>query len=125
MDVDHFLAAMRGTRTDEERRRYERMAGGDATATLSGSSHGPVSAKVLDISLGGAAFSCGWLCEVGSVIMVRLPDGGTEVASRVVFAGNNRVAVAFRQDPETLGHVTRALERIAAQARSSSRGLAA
>ena len=57
-EVDQFLAALR----DEtgSRRRYERIPGDGATATLHAGGREPVSAVVLDISRGGIALVCDW-----------------------------------------------------------------
>jgi hypothetical protein len=119
-EVDHFVTAMRETQNSEDRRKYERIPGGDATADLRCPSYGTVSAKIIDISLGGAALSCGWPSQAGAEIMLRLPTGGPEVPSRVVNARNNVLAVAFRQDRETLGHVDRAVQWIKSQATNSA-----
>jgi methyl-accepting chemotaxis protein len=124
-DVDHFVAAMGRTQNSENRRKYERVPGSDVTVTLRCDAYGIISTKIIDISLGGAAFSCGWPCHAGTEIMVGLPNGGPEVFSRVVTVRDNKLAVAFRQDPETLGHVEQAIHWITTRAENSGRPLAA
>jgi methyl-accepting chemotaxis protein len=124
-EVDHFVTAMRRTQSNEDRRKYERIAGGNATVGLRSAASGTSSATILDISLGGAALSCNWPCERGDEVMIRLPGGGPEISSRVVNIRENVMAVAFRLDPETLGHVSRTLDWIAANNSKSTRRLAA
>ena len=86
-EVDHFLTAMRMSQETDNRRRYERIAGGDAVVNLRCPAHGPLRRRVFDISLGGAALVCDWRCEVGTEIMITLAGGGPEISSRVVSSG--------------------------------------
>ncbi len=122
-EVDHFMSAMRQNQGSDERRKYERMPGGDAVADLRSDAHGAASCRIIDISLGGAALLCDWPCEAGTEIMLRLPGGGAEAPARAVGARGDKLGVSFRQDPATLSEVGKAVEWITA--RNAARPLAA
>jgi methyl-accepting chemotaxis protein len=115
-DVDHFVNAVRTSQQGGKRRKYERIPGRDTAARLWTAKLGPGSAVIIDISLGGAALACDWACEPGTEILVDLPGVGTPVSSRVINARGSVLAVAFRQDPETLTRVGQAIDRINAKA---------
>jgi len=107
-DVDHFLTAMQTSEQSGDRGKYERIDGAGRQAELRAGAFGVAAAPIIDISLGGAALGCGWPCEIGDEIHVRLPGTLAEVAARVVGQGGDLIAVAFRQDAATLaavGHV--------------------
>lgn len=114
-EVDHFMAAMRQSQASDDRRKYERMLGGDAVADLRSDAHGVASCRIIDISLGGAALQCEWPCQTGTEIMVRLPGGGAEVPSRAVSIRDKKLGISFRQDPATLGEVGKAIDWITAR----------
>ncbi|TPG53113.1 HAMP domain-containing protein [Roseomonas nepalensis] len=110
-EVDHFLAAVGAFRSSEERRRYERIPGGEAPVQIRGATHG--TAALRDISLGGAALVGGWPCDAGAELLVGLPGGGDDlVSARVVSSRQGLLAVAFRQDAATLERVGRAMETL-------------
>ena len=111
-EIDHFVTSMRRT---EERRQYERIPGDGIPVSLRSEAYGTATVKLIDFSSGGAALSCGWPCQPGTEIMLRLPDGGSEVSSRVVELRTGVVAVAFRQDPDTLDQLDRAARWITAR----------
>jgi methyl-accepting chemotaxis protein len=124
-EIDHFVAAMRVSAESKDGRMYERVPGGNAVVTLRCDTHGNASAKLINISSGGAALACDWLCQAGTEIMLRLPGDGPEVSSRVVDVRAGVLVVAFRQDPETLGHLDQAVSRIAAQTANQGQALVA
>ena len=124
-EVDHFMQAMRTSQESEQRRKYERIEGAGTQVDLRRAEHGTASKKIIDISLGGAALACDWPCEAGTEIMLCLPGGGPEVSSRVVSVRGNVLAVAFRQDPQTLAHVAQAIDWITAKFPNAGRDLAA
>lgn len=111
-EVDHFVTAMRASQNTDDRRRYERVSGAGATVNLSSDGYGEVVAKIIDISLGGAALSCDWACPVGTEIVIELPGRGSEVSSRVVSVRGGVLAVAFRQDPAALGSIGQTIDWI-------------
>jgi methyl-accepting chemotaxis protein len=115
-EVDHFVTAMRTSQQGGKRRKYERIPGHDTAVRLWTAKLGPASASIIDISLGGAALACDWPCEPGTEILVDLPGVGVPVSSRVINARGDVLAVAFRQDPETLTRVGQAIDRINAKA---------
>ncbi|TPG58082.1 HAMP domain-containing protein [Roseomonas nepalensis] len=112
-EVDHFLAAMRNGERSGERRRYERVPGRDARARLRCEVHGAAEGRIVDISFGGAAIECAWPCDVGAEILVGLPGGGEPVPARAVGGRDGVLALSFRQDPEALAGIGRALDAIA------------
>ena len=107
--IDHFVTAMRVSEESGDRRMHECVPGGKVLVDLSSEEHGNGSAKLINISAGGAALSCDWVCQPGMEIMLRLPGGGSEVSSRVVDVRAGVLAVAFRQDPKTLGLLDQAV----------------
>ena len=113
-EVGHFMLAIRGDQPNDNRRQYERIAGGGMKVGLSCAAHGTVSATVKDISLGGAALFCDWRCAAGTEIKLRFPVGEFEVSSRVVDTRDGQLGVAFRQDPQTLVHIAQAIDQIEA-----------
>ncbi|WP_428484991.1 methyl-accepting chemotaxis protein [Rhodopila sp.] len=98
-EVDHFSTAMNASQQSGERRNYERISGRGAKAHLRTATNDPAAATVINISLGGIAVGCDWLCDDGTEILLRLPGGGAEVSSRVVGVRDHVMALAFRQDP--------------------------
>ena len=117
-DVDYFLSAMRTALSSADRRQYERIPGAGAEVRLRAKSHLPETVLLHDISLGGAAMRTEIALDSGEEVIILLPGPQTrEASARVVSARDGRLAVAFRQDPET----RRAAE--AAMAWSSSKGI--
>jgi methyl-accepting chemotaxis protein len=110
VEVNDFLSAMKRGDT-EERRAYERMPGGGATATLALRGGSEVQAVVKDISRGGVALTSETTAASGAEAQVGLP-GGASVAGRIVRCENGLVTVAFRQDAASLATLDRALDMI-------------
>ncbi|MCR0984250.1 methyl-accepting chemotaxis protein [Roseomonas populi] len=113
-EVDHFLAAMRSSERNGERRRYERISGRDLPVRLRCATHGTFETVLRDISLGGAALPCNWPCEVGAEVLLDLPGAEGPAHARVVSTREGLLAIAFRQDPGTMQRVSRILDRLGA-----------
>jgi methyl-accepting chemotaxis protein len=113
-EVDQFLSALRDETGD--RRRYERIPGNGATATLAGSKHASITVTVQDISRGGAALACDWEMEAGTEVTVDLPGAGAPVSARVVRTNGREIIIVFRQNPDTLSHVDEAIAALTRQA---------
>jgi methyl-accepting chemotaxis protein len=107
-EVDQFLAAMRGGET--ERRLYERLPGGDTPAELRPRGGAPVAAGLQDVARGGGAFRCATPLQPGTELEVVL-DGAAPVGARVARCDAGIVAVAFRQDAESLARIDALLAR--------------
>ena len=109
---------MRTALSSADRRQYERIPGAGAEVRLRAKSHLPETVLLHDISLGGAAMRTEIALDSGEEVIILLPGPQTrEASARVVSARDGRLAVAFRQDPET----RRAAE--AAMAWISSKGI--
>jgi methyl-accepting chemotaxis protein len=109
-EVNDFLNAMKRSESDD-RRTYERMPGGGATAQLTVAGHAEVQAIVHDISRGGVALMCSRTAPSGTNVKVVLPTGGS-VAGRVVRSEGGLVMIAFRQDETSTILVDRTLDMI-------------
>jgi methyl-accepting chemotaxis protein len=112
-EVDHFVNATRAMQKSDDRRRYERISGAGSEVEICSSEGSVVLAKAIDISLGGAALSCATNYPVGTELMLRLPGSEHKISSRVVSVREGVLAVTFRQDPDTLGHVNQSLDWVA------------
>jgi methyl-accepting chemotaxis protein len=110
-EVDHFLKAM--TQDKADRRRYERIPGQNAPATLVGGPARRIPAVIDNLSRCGVALRCAFTAETGVEVQVALPGPGGPVAGRVVRCGADLVAIAFRQDEATLSRVDAAMDAIA------------
>ena len=84
-----------------------------------------MSATIVDISLGGAAFECDWPSAAGAELLVELPGRGGQTTARVVRSGDHMLCVTFRQDASTLNGVQRALAIINGDAGQAGRDRAA
>jgi hypothetical protein len=107
VEVTDFLTAM-SSGNEAERRLYERVPGGTARATLHIGGTLVAEASIGDISRGGMVVRHDSKIAVGADLEISLP-GGVSVKARIVRCGNGEVAVAFRQDGETLGRIDKAL----------------
>ena len=132
-EVIDFLGSM--SKTDEDiRRRYERIPGRRARATLrlpgqqghAPQGHAPQGHagsdlwrgreqqfEISDISRSGAALLCEWQLEVGSEVEILLPSADARVPARVVRQADNLLAVTFRQDQGSLMQIDAVLELLA------------
>ncbi|HEY2621562.1 MAG TPA: methyl-accepting chemotaxis protein [Acetobacteraceae bacterium] len=113
-----FLQAI--AKTDEEdRRRYERVDGHDATATLQVPGREPMRVAIGNVSRGGVALRTEWSAQAGTEVQVELPGAGGAVTARVVRGEGRVLVLAFRQEEAMLHRVDAALDRIAAQGRQA------
>lgn len=109
-EVDHFLQAM--ARDDGARRRYERIPGQDAPATLSMPGRPDNQVTIHDISRGGAALTCRQDGKIGSEVRLRLPGAREPVTARIVRHDNGLLGIAFRQDEATVHLLDAALDAL-------------
>jgi len=114
-EVTQFLQAM-ASANEEDRRRYERVAGNGAEVVMRTTGQPDRRAVIADISRGGMAIRSDWKPEAGAEVRVELPFAGAPVTARVVRWHDGVLAFAFRQDEETRRRIDRAMERIAAGA---------
>jgi methyl-accepting chemotaxis protein len=112
-EISEFMTAV--AHTDEQnRRRYERIPGGQHTAVLV-IDGGANSCVIKDISRGGVALVSQWAAAPGTAVEIQLPGTDLPVAARIVRTGNGCVAVSFRQTNASLGAVDLALDTISGQ----------
>jgi methyl-accepting chemotaxis protein len=107
-ELEAFLVAMRDS---AQRRRYERHACADETATIR-RGEASRSVPIADLSRGGVAVraSLGW--EAGSRVTISLRGARAPIEARLVRETDGRAAFAFRQDPAALALVDQALDAI-------------
>ena len=109
-EVTDFLAAMsRGD--DAERRRYERIPGGGATANLRIAGGPAVQVAIQDICRGGAALAHHCTAPVGSELELELAGGGV-VGGRVARSENDSLGMTFHQDDASLARIDQGLAQI-------------
>ena len=113
-ELTMFLQAMAKT-DDADRRRYERIAGNGAVATLRVRGRQEMQAAIVDISRGGISLRTDWFAQAGTELMVELPGAGAPVAARTVRSNGGLLALAFRQDEAVLQRVDAVLEAIGSQ----------
>jgi methyl-accepting chemotaxis protein len=112
-ELDAFLVAMRDTR---ERRKYERIDGGNRPVRVTAGDRG-CTATMANLSRGGAYLRgelAGW--PVGEQVRIVLPGSDASVVARLVRHDGELAAFAFRQDPESLALIDAALEAITRRA---------
>ncbi|MBI0536386.1 HAMP domain-containing protein [Roseomonas sp. KE2513] len=112
-EVDSFLRAMVAESEGTDRRRYERVPGGDVPLRLLalGLPGGETRVALRDIGQGGAAVACAWEALPGT--SVELAAGAEErIPGRVVRADGACIAIAFRQDERSIGLVDVLLARL-------------
>jgi len=114
-EVTQFLAVMAKTE-DEDRRRYERVAGNGAQAVLRAPGQAETRVVIDDIARGGIALRSAWSADVGTEVQVELPGAAGAVSARVVRSERGLLALAFRQDAAVLRSVDQAMARITAGA---------
>ena len=109
-EVEGFLAALdRG----EDRRRFERQAS-DLPARLSWPG-GETAARVVSLSLGGAALDAGLPLPTGAEVVVSIA-GGPGLPARIARAGAKSTAVMFAASEACQAELSRLLSRPAAAA---------
>ena len=110
-ELTMFLEAM--AKSDEDdRRRYERIPGKDAIATLHAPGRGATRVVINDISRGGIGLRCDWQAAVGAEVEIELPGTDKAVVARMVRSRDGLLALAFRQDAAVLRRVDVALDNI-------------
>jgi methyl-accepting chemotaxis protein len=97
---------------DEDRRRYERVPGNGAQATLRPPGGREMQVAIQDMSRGGIAARCDWSATAGTEVQLTLPGTDGAVGARVVWSRNGVLALAFRQDAATLRQVDQALASV-------------
>jgi methyl-accepting chemotaxis protein len=107
-ELDAFLAAMRAK---EDRRTYERVPMQGAPVTLLLPDGSAQAARLVDLSLGGAAIETGFSAPAGTRIGLRLAGSEAVVQARVVRCEAGRLGCALRQDAQTRALVAEVLER--------------
>jgi methyl-accepting chemotaxis protein len=114
-EVTQFLEVMAHA-DEDERRRYERIAGNGATAVLHVPGRPELPAVILDLSRGGIALQCGWSADPGTEVQLGLPGAGGLVVARIVRGAGEVLGLAFRQEEAMLRRVDVTLAQIAAMA---------
>ncbi len=114
-EVGGFLRTMQCG--EDERRRYVRLPGHDAPATLALAGSVAHPAAVQDISRGGAALRTALLATAGAEAIFALPGLAQPFPARIVRCGNGVVAIAFRQDERTLAGIDAAIEAVTGRVR--------
>ncbi|HEX3991448.1 MAG TPA: methyl-accepting chemotaxis protein, partial [Acetobacteraceae bacterium] len=110
-ELTQFLEAM--AKTDEaDRRRYERVSGGGAEATLRASGRPDMRVIINDISRGGVSLQTDWTAPAGTEVQIVLPGVDTPVTARTARTRNGVLALAFRQEEAMLRRVDMALAHI-------------
>jgi methyl-accepting chemotaxis protein len=109
-EVDQFLRMMVQNKSDQ--RRYERIAAGDAPATLFIDKGREVSLTIDNISRGGAALKTAFQAETGLQVKLLLNGLSTPVNGRIVRYTRGVLAIAFGQDGENLANIDAVMDRI-------------
>ncbi|MBY0337380.1 MAG: MCP four helix bundle domain-containing protein [Acetobacteraceae bacterium] len=119
-EVEEFLNAMRNE--EGERRRFERIRVRGLRATLlAGGAAGPLEVEVEDISLGGVALRYSSALTPGAAVELRFAEIGSALKARVARNEAGTLALAFRQDQETVGLIEPLLDKLRAKAEVQAR----
>jgi methyl-accepting chemotaxis protein len=110
-----FLEAIAKT-DDADRRRYERIEGNGAEATLRPTGRAEFRAVIANVSRGGVALRTEWSAAAGTEVQVLLPGADQPVGARVAATRDGLLVLAFRQDETMLRRVDTALTRIGGMA---------
>jgi methyl-accepting chemotaxis protein len=114
-ELTQFLEAIANS-DEADRRRYERIPGAGAEATLRPPGRAELRAMIADISRGGISLRTDWSAPAGTEVQVMLPGIDSPVTARVARTQNGVLALAFRQDETMLRRLDLALARIGALA---------
>jgi methyl-accepting chemotaxis protein len=112
-ELTMFLQAVAKT-NEEDRRRYERVDGGGASAMLRVPGREAMRVSIANISRGGVALRTDWWAAAGTEVQVELPGTREPVVARTARSHDGLLALAFRQDEAVLRRVDAALEEIGA-----------
>jgi len=110
-ELDNFLNALADP-NDQQRRRYERVAGNGAKATLVGQPEAGGALPIHDISRGGVSLGCDWQAPAGQEVAIRLLPRMEPVKARVVRTSAGQISLAFLQDFANLELVDQAVDQI-------------
>jgi hypothetical protein len=117
-EVDEFLASMRNV-DPAERRRWERIPGKGARASLHLADGRTLPVTILDIARGGVAMeNPGLALPPGTEQHLTLPGSATQVAARVVRSDARTLVLCFRQTAESLQLIDLALDAVSGQRRA-------
>ncbi|HEX2942525.1 MAG TPA: cache domain-containing protein [Rhodopila sp.] len=111
VELEQFLGAMQ-TAGENERRRYERLAGNGIRVAPD---VGPLKGQwleVADISRGGVRFKCDWAPPAGTEVPVRLGSDFQVVPARVVRAGDGYLALSLGQGDASLRVIDMTLDTV-------------
>ncbi len=111
-EVDQFLDSLRDETAD--RRKYERIPGGGAKATLRYGQR-VIPAEIFDIGLGGTALTCAEAPEPGSEVSVELPGAPRPLSGRVARYVNGIAGIVFARDAATIALAEQAFDSVAAR----------
>lgn len=118
-EMDQFLKTMANP-TDDDRRRYERLAGAGLRAAFKTGLHAGKPAPVRDLSRGGVALLTDWTAPAGEAISVVFDGATAPAVGRVIRAREGVLALAFAQDSANLAIVDRVLTSLEAGARRAA-----
>lgn len=118
-EMDQFLKAMANP-TDDDRRRYERLAGAGLRAVFRTGPRDGKQVVVKDLSRGGAALISDWAAPAGEAVSIVFDGSKVATAGRVIRAHDGMLALAFAQDPANLALVDQALAMISGGGRRAA-----
>ena len=118
-EMDQFLKTMANP-TDDDRRRYERLAGAGLRAVFQSGAHAGKPVSVRDLSRGGVALLTDWAAQAGEAVSIAFDGAQGAAAGRVIRAMDGVLALAFAQDPANLAIVDRALAALETGARRAA-----
>lgn len=108
-EVDQFLAAIQAG--SHERRQYARIQLDGEVATFRAQGR-TATAKLLDISRGGATIACDWSLPPGTPVEIDLPHAEGPVAGRAVRSDGEALALVFNADPANLARLDHAMNAL-------------
>ena len=106
-ELDAFLAAMRA---NEDRRSFERVPMHGAAITLLLPDGREQAARLMDLSIGGAALQTDGSLPPGITVGLRFAKGGAVAQARIVRSEGGSIGCALRQNSETAAMVTAVLD---------------
>ena len=122
-EVTQFLTAM-SSGSDVDRRRYERIPCSHLTATVTLAGKSETSARVINVSRGGASFASGLVAEPGADVEILFDGEASTIPSRIVRCQNGTVCIVFGQNSAALYVIDRVLDRAETALRPSENAAA-
>jgi len=110
--VNHFLNAMAHTE-DADRRRHERIDGGDLQVRLRLGGQAELAVTIIDISRSGVTRAYNASAAAGTEAMLTLPGSNQTEVARAIRAADGLPMLEFARDAATLARVDPALDHIA------------